>query len=395
MYLRSGTYTGRVVTRAYGRSLAERTCKKPHGVRRQKLGIAVEEQENREENLDQIREINHNMAEEQRRAVDTRMKPATFSGYCSENARSFLERFSVFCQLNNIVDDAEKIGYYRLCVSGPCENWYSLLPDNQKDTWAHLEAAFRQRYVNPQNVWGAEQLLEDRKQKENEPVELFINDVQNMAYRLNKDEDGIRKQIVRGLLPKLKGHVISHNPATLEDTINQAKIAEMCEQMNTTNVSNPSTAVKACVEQAYVGKDGLLDIKEEIKAMGKEIKAQIVTEMKQAENFKRNGNPPRNYQNRGAQFTNGPQGGLNLRQPPPPQRQNQRVPYCTNCQSSGHTWQRCLANTRPRIQYRDIWDVVCYNCGLRGHMARNCRRGVNMQGYQQTRKQTRGQHLNY
>ena len=403
MYLRSGCYTGRARSVNLRRQQIETYPRSPERQKGKKLiqpPIArppeldfIAEESDQSGNSDQDSDIAlediepFNMAQEQRRNIDTRMKPANFSGLGVENARSFLERFEVFCTLNEIADDDAKIGYFRLCISGPCENWLALLPAANKDTWAHLEQAFRDRFVNARNAWGEEQLLENRVQKENEPVELYMNDIQTMGYKLNKDEQTIKKAIIRGLLPKLKGNVISHNPATLEETMSQAKIAEMCEGM--TALTMQTVQMKGINNNADTVEQISTKLSQEFKALGSEITGEIKKGLHQAASVMAATNSPsanmNSYDNgrQGANFEGKPQytqqpaqpvwnGGQRSRQP------FRQPPYCNNCLSTGHTWQQCrLANRRPAQQRRpNMQNIECFKCGMKGHIARMCRRNV-------------------
>ena len=393
MYLRSGCYTGRAKTVNFSRQVEvyPRSPERHPGRKVIQPPIASPPELDfiEEEGIEPLEPLN--MDEQNRRNVDTRMKPANFSGLGVENARSFLERFGVFCTLNNINGDEDKIGYFRLCISGPCENWLALLPAANKDTWAHLEQAFRDRFVNARNAWGEEQLLENRVQRENEPVELYMNDIQTMGYKLNKDEQTLKKAIVRGLLPRIKANVVSHNPATLEETISQAKIAEMCAgmsalSMQTAQIKGTSSVVSTDTLEHITSK-----LSQEVKALGSNIASEIKKGMEQATsvmaatsasstnegNFDNgrqatNFTPrPRNMQQQAQQLWNAGQ------RPRQPFRQQ---PYCNSCLSSGHTWQQCrLVNQRPTLQWRpNMQSIECFRCGMRGHIARNCRRNFNV-----------------
>ena len=71
-----------------------------------------------------------------------------------------------------------------LSIGGSAETWFTLLPRDQRDTFAHLQDAFRKRYDNPQNNYSQTDTFYSRKQQLNEPVAEYIDEIMNLGAKL-------------------------------------------------------------------------------------------------------------------------------------------------------------------------------------------------------------------
>ena len=66
-----------------------------------------------------------------------------------ENPAKFLESFTRLATLNELLGDDDRIvSSFYLHLLGPAQTWFGTLDNAQKDTWEHLQAAFRAKYVD-------------------------------------------------------------------------------------------------------------------------------------------------------------------------------------------------------------------------------------------------------
>ena len=63
--------------------------------------------------------------------------------------------------------------------------------------------------------------LENRKLVSSESAEKYIADISGLALLVGIKEGELSKSLIRGLPPKLHWHVVSFNPTSLCDTIQQ------------------------------------------------------------------------------------------------------------------------------------------------------------------------------
>ena len=112
-------------------------------------------------------------------------------------------------------------------IGGSAETWFMLLPHDQRDTFAHLQDAFLKRYDNPQNNYSDTNTFYSRKQQLNEPVAVYIDEMMNLAGKL---QIGVKIKIVatiiRGLLDHIRIQVMLTNTDSLQDLLQKAILTE-------------------------------------------------------------------------------------------------------------------------------------------------------------------------
>ena len=155
---------------------------------------------------------------------DARLAPPKFSVTGRENGWFWLRKFEAYCNRQNIAAN-DRLEAVIVMISGPCENWFMLLPDNQKDTYDHLRAAFLARYENNNDVIDRD-LFYTKKQKPNESVTTYINDMMSLGNKLHIDANNMIATIKRGLLEPIKVHVLSHDVNDIQTLLQQALLAE-------------------------------------------------------------------------------------------------------------------------------------------------------------------------
>ena len=80
------------------------------------------------------------------------MSPPKFEGHLHDNGAWWLQKFEAY-MARQAIEGNNRIQAFILYICGPCENWYMLLPNAQKDTYEHLRAAFlAQAYLTPERM---------------------------------------------------------------------------------------------------------------------------------------------------------------------------------------------------------------------------------------------------
>ena len=102
---------------------------------------------------------------------DARLAPPKFSGTVTENGWFWLRKFEAYCNRQNIAAN-DRLEAFIVMISGPCENWFMLLPDNQKDTYDHLRAAFLARYENNNDVIDRDYFIRKNKSLMNQLLRI-------------------------------------------------------------------------------------------------------------------------------------------------------------------------------------------------------------------------------
>jgi hypothetical protein len=227
-----------------------------------------------------------------------------------------------------------------------------LLPDDQKDTYEHLRAAFIARFTGQLNNRAAEELFYSRFQLTNEPVQTYINNMLTLGNKLQLNENTMVSTIKRGLLPAIRVHVLSHNVADVTSMIQQATLAESYQHLlnpNTAPVANgqnsPFTTTTAT--NVNTSADPLSNDVEKLKQDSSDIKNMVGNltqlfdkmnisnmENQQTSNNSKSNSYQQNFQ-RPRQFNNY-------------QRQRPSL-FCNFCRFSGHTYENCRRRQQARF----------------------------------------------
>ena len=126
-----------------------------------------------------------------------------------------------------------------LSIGGSAETWFMLLAHDQRDTFAHLQEAFRRRYDNTQNNYSDTDTFYSRKQQLNEPVSVYINEMMNLGAKLHIGVNEIVATIKRGLLDHIRIQVMLTNTDTLQDLLQKATLMESFSLRSTQQPAQP------------------------------------------------------------------------------------------------------------------------------------------------------------
>ncbi len=166
------------------------------------------------------------------------LDPETFSGNTQENANEWINKFEDYCTIQKITDESEKTLIFAALLKSGAHCWYNNLSDTKKQTWAALKTSFKDSYGDS-NKWICQYRIENRKLKQGETCDKYIEDMTNLSLLAGMKQDELSKCLIRGLPEDLKWNVIAFNPKTIEDTIERILLAEssytwkLKEQCNT------------------------------------------------------------------------------------------------------------------------------------------------------------------
>ena len=298
------------------------------------------------------------------RTMDNRklsaFQPSVFSGQSNESAQDFLNQFENYAKLSGL-EGEEKIVVFNLLLRGLAKFWFQDLTAADKATFENIKIKFKATYLSQSKNWLTTQKLENRKLLSGEKAEIYIQDIMQMANNIGMTEKEKQAALIRGLSPKLKSHLITHNPQSLAETIERIYLSETALSLQNQESVNAIDSITTCQLAGITAAVAGLSAK--INAMTGNQKPEermsqpdCYQEPETQPNFTQAPiqawRPPRNYQ----QFT-----GWG----PPRVTQNFQRPR--------------QFNNGPR----SLQNTGCFVCGRAGHFARECyhrdvRRGNNM-----------------
>lgn len=151
-------------------------------------------------------------------------EPVIFNGRVSENPREWMNNFESYCKLNNI-ENEERILTFSLLIRAGAKNWFNNLKPDDRSNWETIKDKFKIAYLDA-NKWINTQRIENRRLQNNESCEKYITDVTDLALLVGMSDNELQKTLIRGLPHKLKWHVVSFNPMTIEETVQRILLGE-------------------------------------------------------------------------------------------------------------------------------------------------------------------------
>jgi hypothetical protein len=289
------------------------------------------------------------------------LAPQKFAGELHDNGWYWLEKFEAYCARLNIVDN-NRISTFILLITGPCENWYMLLPNDQKDTYPHLRAAFLARFTGDQNNLAANELFYTRMQLPGESVAKYIDEMMTIGNKIQINANQIISQIKRGLAPPIKMHVLSHNINDLNTLIQQATIAENYQPLmyaygtstttphhvhfntNTSDETHGQSTSKQFMDDLTKSNNALANKVENLTRKFEQLNISTVSDNRQRT---RSPTPIRDNISNTNNNTFARQDNRNNTQP---RNTNYNTKFCTYCQVHGHTSFNCSLRQFQSVQ---------------------------------------------
>ena len=340
----------------------------------------VDEEEEDEEEVDEEEEDEEeDMAaatkaelEKMLKIMDSRkvsaFQPTPFSGLSHESAQEFLNQFENYAKLSDL-DDDEKIVVFNLLLRGLAKFWFEGLSVQDKQTFDAIKTRFKDTYLSQSKNWITTQKLEGRKLATGEKVETYIQDVIQMGNNIGLTSKEQQSALIRGLTPKLRSQLITHNPQTLADTIERIYLSETALNLQNQESVNVMDSMTTC--QLAGLNAAVKDLGDKVHSLAEQNKGQE----RQGRGANAYGNEQ--YEQRQPYYHNMQQNAPRQQWLyPAQQRYEPRNQQNFQRSQAGNTFRRPAIND------------TCFVCGRRGHFARECyyrdnRRAINMQPSQQ------------
>jgi len=124
-------------------------------------------------------------------------------------------------------DDAAKLRLAKpLFVEAACD-WLDNLEPQKKDTYNHLETAFKERYIQPSilRIRSACELF-GKKQRSDETVDAYVSRLRTLSKKVDVDDKALLYALLSGLKSPMASYVLGKNPQTFSEAVDAARLAE-------------------------------------------------------------------------------------------------------------------------------------------------------------------------
>ena len=116
-----------------------------------------------------------------------------------------------------------------LSLEGPGKFWYQNLPTGQKDTWEHLEAAFKSKYgtdLTAAEIQARSSEFSNFVWQQGQALEEFHATVMTKGTHLKKSDMEMQAQFIAYLPDQLAFFVRARDPGSLEAALASAKMGD-------------------------------------------------------------------------------------------------------------------------------------------------------------------------
>ena len=159
-------------------------------------------------------------------AEDRALLPNPFRGTPDEDASEWWRRLNNYHTFKGN-DEATKLRLTKaLFVEEGCD-WLEGLENDKKDTYEHLETAFKARFVHPPVLkFRSAYELFGKKQRADETVDAYVNRLSTLSKKVDVDDKSLLYALVSGLRAPMASYVLGRNPQTFSEAVDAARLAE-------------------------------------------------------------------------------------------------------------------------------------------------------------------------
>jgi hypothetical protein len=142
-------------------------------------------------------------------ALPNRVKvPSEFTKFSGQDDTSTVEHIAWYLmQLGEAsADEAFRIRYFPLSLTGPVFTWFSSLPAHSICSWKDLEQKFHVHYFTGSNEKKLIDLTTLRQRNNETPMEFFkrFRETKSMSISLNIPSDQLAGMAIAGMLPAIR-----------------------------------------------------------------------------------------------------------------------------------------------------------------------------------------------
>ena len=188
---------------------------------------------------------------------DELFKPSIFYGKKTENAREWLEETTAWFKYRNLAglpkeievtameDGADKHtledhwktikrktpNILALILKGAAGDWFNGLEEEQKETFEKFTKVFENRFLPSRHKCQLMRNVFDHKQEITESVDSYYDKHKRLASIAKMEPETIIETFQDGLLPHIRNNVFLKGSETLQQKLEDARIAEMAYEM--------------------------------------------------------------------------------------------------------------------------------------------------------------------
>ena len=159
--------------------------------------------------------------------ITTSFTPVSFNGLHPKIAGRWWRNFDRYATLSGIQGN-DRCNLVGLLLTGSAEIWFNSLPQQTRDDYAALEAAFREKFIAAAHTQIQRQMaVLSRTQRVGETFDEYITEARSKMIDYNYDFQRQMTLLINGLRPEIKSAVMQHLPfADIDAFVTKARHVE-------------------------------------------------------------------------------------------------------------------------------------------------------------------------
>jgi len=141
----------------------------------------------------------------------------------NEDAAEYWRQLNTYNQFKGNEDAAKLHLVKALFIEAACD-WLDNLEPQKKDTYNHLETAFKKRYIQPSVLrFRSACELFSKKRRPAETVYAYVSRLRTLSKKVDVDDKALLHALFSGLKSPMTSYVLGKNPQTFAEAVDAAR----------------------------------------------------------------------------------------------------------------------------------------------------------------------------
>ena len=147
----------------------------------------------------------------------------SYSGNSDEDIHLVASKFQTYAKLRDFTPD-KKVLAFTTCINGHARVFLDSVAEENKTSVEDIVKLLENNFQGETWRWSIESKLLTRKQLTTESLDDYASTIMVACKQLKKPENEMQNIFIRGLLPELRGFVLSQKPESFSTAVDAARL---------------------------------------------------------------------------------------------------------------------------------------------------------------------------